>query len=117
MARGRIDLQASITISANGAQEVRFAGRVPGGAKSGLLVVTVTTTGVNSGASIGIATAADPGADAGSWAPLTGTATTLNVAGVKVAALSAMGDYIRWTVSGWTSGSFTCSIVVYTFDA
>lgn len=115
MASGRIDLQPSVTIAVGASQETRFAGRIPGGAKSGLLVVVVTSTSTSAG-SIGIMTAADPSADASSWAQVSSTVAGLNTTGVKIATLGSMADYIRWYSTGLTA-SITATIVVYTFDA
>jgi hypothetical protein len=114
MAKGRIDLQPSITLAAITSQDLQSAGRVPGGAKSGLAVVTVTS--VATSGNLVIATAPDLSADVGGWAPAGSSSSILASVGVKTIVLTGMADFICWKLTA-ISGSVTLSIVVYTFDA
>lgn len=114
MAQGRIDLQPALSIAASTDQEVRFAGRVPGGAKSGLIVVTITNPA--SAGSLNIVTSPDLNVDASLWKSI-GSVTTLTANGVQTGTITGMADYIRWTVTSMTGGPLRFSVVVYAFDA
>ncbi|MBI5159912.1 MAG: hypothetical protein HY996_00585 [Micrococcales bacterium] len=114
MAQGRSDLQSVTSISGNNDQDVRFAGRIPGGAKSGLGCLTITNPA--GAGSLSILTSPDLNLDPTLWKSI-GSFTSLTANGFQTLNLTAMCDYIRWSVSGMTGGPLRFSLVVYSFDA
>lgn len=126
MAKGSLGLQPAISVVSNTQQEVRFAGRIPGGAKSGLAVINVLAISGWTGApSIRLYSASDAALDpdlataSGFWFNL-GAASAVSTAGVKPVTLTSMAELVRWAVEGGTPGAtpvLRFSIDVYAFDA
>lgn len=116
MAQGRVDLQPAFTIAAGvgtADQEVRFAGRIPGGAKSGLMAIHITSAGA--GGTMNIVTAPDLNIDISQWKSVGSQSTA--TASLFLLNLTAMCDYVRWSLTGLTGGPLRFSIVVYAFDS
>lgn len=118
MAQGRVDLQPAFTIASGAGsveQEVRFAGKIPGGAKSGLMAIQITNPGA--GGAMNIVTAPELNIDISQWKGVAGAGQSTAAAGLFLVNLTAMCDYIRWSLTGLTGGPLRFSIVVHVFEA
>lgn len=121
MSGKRIDLQPPTSSATPALQEVRFAVRVPGGAKSGFAIVNLLNP-PGSGVTLKIYTASDMEFDPGVsgtvplyWV-LAGSATVPTSAGSFYVDLTRVGEYARWALEGGT-GTPRLSIVLFLFDA
>jgi hypothetical protein len=127
MGRKIVLQQPTISVSTNTYQDSRFAGRVPGGAKSGLALVHVlAVSGWTGFPMIKIYTCSDlaldpdPVAASGSFWISLGSTAAINNIGVKPIALTQMAEYIKWSVEAGSPGSSATlrfSIDVYAYEA
>lgn len=118
MSQGRLDLQPLFTVASGAGsaeQEVRFAGKLPGGAKSGLMALTITAAGA--GGTMNIVTSPDLTIDVASWKSVSGAGQSTASTGLFLVNLTAMCDYVRWSLTGLTGGPLRFSIAIYAFDA
>jgi hypothetical protein len=121
MAGTRVDLQTATSSPTPSAQDPRFAVRIPGGARSGLLVVNVFAAPATT-ATLKIYSASDieldpnTGASPSFWFSPGSVSLAAGTTGVQTAALTQVGEYVRWALEGG-SGTPRFSVVLFLFDA